>query len=161
MLKAAVIGVGAMGRNHARVYAELDGVQLVGVADSNQDLANDAADKYRVKSYASYQDMLAAENPEVVSVAVPTAMHEEVGTAVLQAGAHILIEKPIASTVDEGKRLMALAEKVDTQADQSATLCASTQPSAHCAKSSKPASLAASSRSFAAESAHFRPVSAT
>jgi predicted dehydrogenase len=113
MLKAAVIGVGAMGRNHARVYAELDGVQLVGVADSNKDLANDAADKYRVKSYASYQDLLAAEKPEVVSVAVPTAMHEEVGTAVLQAGAHALIEKPIASTVDEGKRLMALAEKVD------------------------------------------------
>lgn len=112
MIKAAVIGVGAMGRNHARVYAELDGVQLVGVADSNQDLAKDVGDKYRVKAYANYQDLLSAEHPDLVSVAVPTAMHEEVGVSVLQAGAHALIEKPIASTVESGRRLLALADEL-------------------------------------------------
>lgn len=112
MLKAAVIGVGAMGRNHARVYAELDGVQLVGVADSNRDLVNDVADKYRVKAYANFQDLLESEHPDLVSVAVPTAMHEEVGTAVLRAGAHVLVEKPIASTVESGQRLLALADEV-------------------------------------------------
>ena len=111
MLKAAVIGGGAMGRNHARVYAELEGVQLVGVADSNQDLAKDVGDKYRVKVYANYQDLLSAERPDLVSVAVPTAMHEEVGAVVLRAGAHALIEKPIASTVESGRRLLALAEE--------------------------------------------------
>ena len=110
MLKAAVIGVGAMGRNHARVYAEYDKVELVGVADSNESLAEDVASKYHVKAYRNYQDLLAKERPEAVSVAVPTAMHEEVGSAVLQAGAHVLIEKPIASTVEDGKRLMALAD---------------------------------------------------
>jgi predicted dehydrogenase len=113
MLKAAVIGVGAMGRNHARVYAELDGVQLVGVADSIQGLANDVAEKFRVKPYANYKDLLEAEKPDLVSIAVPTAMHEEVGSVVLQTGAHALIEKPIASTVEAGKNLMALADKMD------------------------------------------------
>src|SRR3990172_3883340 len=112
MIKVAVIGVGAMGRNHARVYAELDGVELVGVADSNQELANDVADKYRVKAYGSYQELLKQERPDAVSVVVPTAMHEEVGTIALQSGAHVLIEKPIASTVEEGKRLIALAEEL-------------------------------------------------
>lgn len=113
MVKAAVIGVGAMGRNHARVYTELDGVELVGVADSNQDLANDVADKYRVKAYTDYQDLLDKEKPEVVSVVVPTAMHEEVATLVMQSGAHVLIEKPIASTVEAGKRLIALANELN------------------------------------------------
>lgn len=112
MLKTAVIGVGAMGRNHARVYAEYDGVELVGVADSNESLAQDVASKYQVKAYKNYQDLLEKERPEAVSVAVPTAMHQEVGSAVLQAGAHVLIEKPIASTVEDGKRLMDLADQV-------------------------------------------------
>jgi UDP-N-acetylglucosamine 3-dehydrogenase len=112
MLKAAVIGVGAMGRNHARVYAELNNVDLVGVADSNPILAKDVADKHQVKAFTDYQDLLDSEKPDLVSVVVPTAMHEEVGSAVLTAGADVLIEKPIASTVDEGKRLMNLAEKL-------------------------------------------------
>lgn len=110
MIKAAVIGVGAMGRNHARVYAELDNVELVGVADSNQELANDTAKKFQVNAYTDYRELLDKTKPEIVSVVVPTAMHEEVGTVVLQAGAHVLIEKPIASTVEAGKRLMALAD---------------------------------------------------
>lgn len=111
MLKAAVIGVGAMGRNHARVYADLGDVQFVGVADSNIELANDVAERYRVPAYASYAEMLEREKPDLVSVVVPTAMHEEVGTAVLEAGSHVLIEKPIASSLEAGKRLLNLAEK--------------------------------------------------
>jgi UDP-N-acetylglucosamine 3-dehydrogenase len=113
VIKAAVIGVGAMGRNHARVYAELENVKLVGVADSNPILAKDVAAKHQVKSFANYQELLESEKPDLVSVVVPTSMHEEVGRAVLHAGAHALIEKPIASTVDEGKGLIALAEKLD------------------------------------------------
>jgi predicted dehydrogenase len=102
-----------MGRNHARVYAELDGVKLVGVADNNQDLANDVANKYRVKAFTNYRDLLDVEKPDLVSIAVPTALHEQVGSVVLRTGAHALIEKPIASNVEEGKRLMVLAEKVN------------------------------------------------
>lgn len=101
-----------MGRNHARVYAELEGVELIAVADSNSDLASEVADKYRVKAYTNYQDLLLREKPDVVSIVVPTAFHEEVGSAVLKLGAHALVEKPIASTVEEGQRLAALADKV-------------------------------------------------
>lgn len=110
MIRAAVIGVGAMGRNHARVYAELSGVELVGVADRNASLAKDVADKFRVKPYANYKDLLKELQPELVTVAVPTAMHETVATHALQAGSHVLIEKPIASTVEEGKRLITMAD---------------------------------------------------
>lgn len=111
MIKAAVIGVGAMGRNHARVYSELEGVEFVAVADVNEQLVGDLADKYRVTAYTSYQELLEKERPDVVSVVVPTALHEQVGADGLLAGAHVLIEKPIASTVEAGKRLIALADE--------------------------------------------------
>lgn len=111
-IKVAVIGVGAMGKNHARVYSETPNARLVAVSDVNGALAKEVAGKYGVPGYDSYAEMLKKEKPDAVSVAVPTAMHEEVATAAMQAGAHVLIEKPIASTVEEGKRLIALAEEL-------------------------------------------------
>ena len=57
MLRVAVIGVGAMGRNHARVYAEMPGVELVAVADSDQRLVNDVADKFRVRPYVNHHEI--------------------------------------------------------------------------------------------------------
>lgn len=110
MTRAAVIGVGAMGHNHARVYAELSGVELVGVADSNAALARDVAAKFRVKAYSQYEDLLKELKPDIVTVAVPTALHEAVAAQALQAGSHVLIEKPIASSVEGGQRLIALAD---------------------------------------------------
>jgi predicted dehydrogenase len=111
-IKVAVIGVGAMGRNHVRVYSEIPGATLAAVSDSDAKLAESVAGKFGLKGYANYQELLEREKPDAVSVVVPTAMHEEVATAAMQAGAHVLIEKPIASTEDEGKRLIALAEKL-------------------------------------------------
>ena len=112
-IKTAVIGVGSMGRNHARVYTELAEAELLAVADASQEQADNIGEKYGVKAYNDYREMLEREQPEAVSIAVPTAMHEEVATVAMQAGAHILIEKPIASTVDEGERLIALARKLE------------------------------------------------
>lgn len=112
MLKVAVIGVGSMGSNHARLLAELPAAKLVAVADSNLSLAENIGQRYSCKAYADYREMLETEKPDAVSVVVPTAMHEEVASAVLQAGSHVLIEKPIASTLEEGERLVALATKV-------------------------------------------------
>src|SRR3989304_1489434 len=99
-VKVAVIGVGAMGKNHARVYAELPSVELAAVSDSNPDLANELADKYGVLAYQNYAELLKKEKPQAVSIAVPTAMHEKVASAAMQAGAHVLIEKPIASKIE-------------------------------------------------------------
>jgi predicted dehydrogenase len=111
MTRTAVIGVGSMGRNHARVYSELAESQLVGVADDNLQTSRAVGSTYGVKAYQDYRQLLDAEKPEAVTIAVPTAMHEEVAAYALKAGVHVLIEKPIAATVEEGLRLIRLADE--------------------------------------------------
>lgn len=106
LLKVAVIGVGSMGRNHARVYNDLDGTHLVAVADNDMQIASDVAADYGASAYTSYQDLLASESPDAVSIAVPTALHEQVALDALEAGSHVLIEKPIASTMEAGRRII-------------------------------------------------------
>jgi predicted dehydrogenase len=115
VIKVAVIGVGSMGRNHARVYSELPEVELVAVADVDGQVANKVASQFGVKAYVVYQQMLEVECPQAVSIAVPTALHEEVTTAALKAGAHVLVEKPIAATLEEGQRLIELAKRMNRQ----------------------------------------------
>ena len=105
-LKVAVLGVGSMGRNHARVYNDLDGTRLVAVADNDMQIASDVAADYGASAYPSYQDLLASESPDAVSIAVPTALHEQVALDALEAGSHVLIEKPIASTMEAGRRII-------------------------------------------------------
>ncbi len=105
-MRAAVIGVGSMGRNHARVYSELTGVDLVAVVDMDPAVAKAVAENYGVHAYVDYEEMLKGEQPEVVSIALPTAMHEEAGMAAFERGAHVLIEKPIAAVLEAGERLI-------------------------------------------------------
>ena len=114
-MKVAVIGVGSMGRNHARVYSELPEADLVAVSDVDVVRAESTADKFRVRAYTDYRELLDKEKPDAVSIVVPTAMHEEVGLAVLDAGVNILIEKPIAATVEEGARLIEKARAMNKQ----------------------------------------------
>ena len=114
-MKVAVIGVGSMGRNHARVYSELAEAELVAVSDADAKQSASIAGKFGVRSYTDYREMLEKEKPDAVSVAVPTILHEEVGMAALDAGAHVLMEKPIAATVEEGQRLIAKAKSVERQ----------------------------------------------
>jgi predicted dehydrogenase len=112
MIKAAVIGVGSMGKNHARVYAELPDVELVAVSDANIETARSVGERVGASYFSNYHLMLDKEQPEVVSIAVPTALHAEVAIAALEAGAHILVEKPIASTLDEGRRIIRRAAEL-------------------------------------------------
>ena len=109
-LKAAVIGVGSMGQHHSRVYTELDKTALVAVADSSTETAHRIAGAYGVKAYTDYGEMLERECPEVVTVAVPTSLHREVADAAMDSGAHVLVEKPIAATVEESEALIELAQ---------------------------------------------------
>jgi UDP-N-acetylglucosamine 3-dehydrogenase len=110
MTRVAVIGVGAMGRNHARVYWEMGGVELVGVADVNAELAEAVARRYSTHGYDDYRRLLDEQEPHAVTVAVPTDDHLAIALEVLQRGIHLLIEKPIAFTVDEGRQIVAAAE---------------------------------------------------
>jgi UDP-N-acetylglucosamine 3-dehydrogenase len=108
-LKTAVIGVGAIGSNHARVLSDLPETQFVAVADQDLTCAQAVARRWGVQAYQDYRQMLAKEKPDAVSVAVPTAYHEEVAVTAIEMGAHILVEKPIANTIEAGKRMIAAA----------------------------------------------------
>lgn len=110
-LNAAVIGVGSMGKNHARIYADLPGVNLVAVADSNEETAENIAEKYTCKPYKDYKEMIQNEKLDVVSIAVPTKLHMQVALDVIEKGINVLIEKPIASSVEEGKKIIEFASK--------------------------------------------------
>ncbi|OIB57182.1 Gfo/Idh/MocA family protein [Natrialba sp. SSL1] len=101
-VRAGVIGVGSMGQNHARVYNELPGVDLVGVTDHDASVAQQVATEYGTAALEF--DALLSEC-DVVTVAVPTHAHYETVSTCLDAGVHVLVEKPIAQTVEEGRAL--------------------------------------------------------
>ena len=107
-IRIAVIGAGKMGTHHARALSKLPDVELVGVCDTNVWKAQLAAWQSNTVAVRDYKDVLS--RVDAVIVAVPTPLHYEVGKAVLGAGAHCLIEKPLASSVEEAKELLALSE---------------------------------------------------
>ena len=112
-MRVAVIGVGSMGFNHLRVYSELDGVQLVGISDVSAERLETLKSRFQVPAYTDYRKLIENEKPDAISITVPTSEHEQVATFALRAGVNVLVEKPIASTVEEGQRLIDLAQEVD------------------------------------------------
>lgn len=106
-LKMGVIGVGNMGRHHARVLSLLKDIELVGVCDSNFATGLEIASQYRTHFYENYTELL--PHVDAVCIAVPTKLHHEVGVKCLEAGVHILIEKPIAASIAEAESLVNLA----------------------------------------------------
>jgi UDP-N-acetylglucosamine 3-dehydrogenase len=109
-LKVAVIGVGSMGRNHARLYWELPSVKLVSVADSSETSVSQVAQRYNTAGFTDYRRMLDEQKPDAVTIAVPTGSHLEVALEVIQRGIHLLIEKPIAFSVSEGQQIIQAAK---------------------------------------------------
>jgi UDP-N-acetylglucosamine 3-dehydrogenase len=109
-LRVGVIGVGSIGFNHARVLSELGDVELAAVVDVDERAAQAVARRYQVHAYTDYVRMLDGEQLDAVTIAVPTNNHFEVALEVIQRGIPLLIEKPIASTVEEGRQLVAAAE---------------------------------------------------
>ncbi len=110
-LRTAVIGVGMMGRNHARVYGEMPSVELVGVADAHLEAAEQVVKRYGGKAYTDYIQMLDEQQPDAVTIAVPTEDHLEVALQVIQRGIHLLIEKPIAYSVEQAQQIITAAQK--------------------------------------------------
>lgn len=109
-LRAGVIGLGSMGRNHVRVWPEVPGVELVAVADPDEAARGQATHGRAIAAYADPEAMLAAERLDLVSVVAPTSLHLPLTLAALEAGAHVLVEKPIAASRDEAERMIAAAE---------------------------------------------------
>ena len=111
----AVIGVGAFGRNHARVYQQLQqagSVRLVGVVDPDTARADAVAREFGCKSFGSAEQMLTTHSEvQAASVAVPTVLHRKVARTLMEAGVDVLIEKPVAATLDEADELIRVALK--------------------------------------------------
>jgi len=108
-LRAGVIGVGHLGQHHARHYATLPGVILAGVCDVSAERAKLIADRHGVQAWTNPADLLA--QVDLVSVAAPTSAHFPAAKACLDAGKHVLVEKPIAVTSAEARELVELAAR--------------------------------------------------
>jgi len=109
-VKAAVVGVGSMGKNHARIYSDLPEVELVGVADSNPDHAANIAVKYGTKAYEDPLALFESQHPDVITLAVPTVEHHSLALQAIDHGIHLLIEKPISYTIAEGQEIINRAQ---------------------------------------------------
>ncbi len=107
-VRVGVTGVGALGQHHARIYSELPQAELVGVHDASPARAAEIAAKHGVRAFDSLE-ALAAE-VEALSVVVPTHLHHEIAGPLIDRGLHLLIEKPITSTMEEAEDLVARAQ---------------------------------------------------
>lgn len=105
-LNFGVIGVGNMGRHHARVYAELGNVNLTAIADVHGKTARSIATKYKCGYYKDYRRMLDAEKLDAVTIAVPTSLHREVALACIDRHIAVMIEKPIAESIRSAKQII-------------------------------------------------------
>ena len=122
MIRVGVIGVGAMGRNHARVLHDLANVELAGMADQDAATAQQVGAATGTRGYESYQELLERERPQAVVVAVPSDSHHRVVLDALAAGCHVLVEKPIAATVEQADELVRVASKAKKVLDWSSRI---------------------------------------
>lgn len=106
-IRLGVAGVGRLGEIHVRLAKDLEGAELVGVYDSDRERCEAVAEKYGVKAFAALEDLL--ESIDGLCVVTPTTNHHQTGLMALNAGVHCFIEKPIASTVAEGRELEQVA----------------------------------------------------
>jgi UDP-N-acetylglucosamine 3-dehydrogenase len=114
MIKVGVVGVGNMGRHHARVYYELSkeghGVKLVGVVDKDLARARAVAEAYGTKAYTDHRNLV-KEGIDAVSIAVPTKLHRNITLDFIRSNVHVLVEKPIATTYSEAVEMAEEAKK--------------------------------------------------
>jgi predicted dehydrogenase len=108
-LRVGVVGVGHIGKNHARLYAELPAADFTTIYDIDSERAKQIADEFRIQAAASLQDF--AERIDAASIAAPTNVHFEIGRDLLERGKHLLIEKPIAEIPAHASTLVELAAK--------------------------------------------------
>jgi predicted dehydrogenase len=108
-IRAAVVGVGYLGRFHAQKYAQLEDCELVAVVDGRQDVRDAVAAEVKTKAVADYRELLG--KVDAVSVVTPTPAHFAIADAFLEAGAHVLVEKPITETPEQARALIARAKE--------------------------------------------------
>lgn len=110
-IKVGVIGVGHLGMHHARVYTEILGAQLVGIVDINEERAHTIADPLGVAAFSDIEYFIRQTKPDALSIVVPTTSHFEIAKLAMEHGIHVLIEKPVTTSVDEAEKLLKIAVK--------------------------------------------------
>ena len=108
-IRCAVVGVGRMGRHHARVYSQMDGVDFVGVVDNDETKRNDIIQEWGGMAFATVDELI-AHGVDAVTVATPTSFHLEVAEPLLARGIACLIEKPLAPTAEDAAAIADAAE---------------------------------------------------
>ena len=108
-LKVGVVGVGALGRHHARLYNLSENAEVVGIFDVNTENAKKVAEEFGLKVYSDVKEL--AADCEALSVAVPATYHKDTTIPLLNMGKHILVEKPLAATAEEGREMVEAAKK--------------------------------------------------
>ena len=106
-----LIGCGRVAPRHAQSYGQGRETRLVAVADIRSDRAQRFAEEYRADPYANYHDLLARPDIDAVSICVPSGLHAQVAIDALQAGKHVLVEKPIALSLADADRMIAVARE--------------------------------------------------
>jgi predicted dehydrogenase len=110
-VRVAVIGAGFMGERHARIYAGLPDVELVAVCDVREAAAQEMAARTGAKAYSDYTELLRRDDLDAVSVCTPDALHREPCELALRGGRHVLVEKPIATTVADAEAIAEVAAR--------------------------------------------------
>ena len=110
-VNVGVIGVGAMGHNHVRVYSRLKNANLMAVSDLMKGTLAEVSKKYQTVGFVDYDNILKMPEIEAVSVCVPTTYHHEVVMEAIEQGKHVLVEKPIAFTLDEARDMIRSAKR--------------------------------------------------
>lgn len=108
-LRVGVVGVGSLGRHHVRLYSQMPDVELVGVADTDRARAEQIAAAHATKAFDGFESLMS--RVEAVSLAAPTAEHARIGCRLLEEGIHVLVEKPIASSLEEADALIEMAHR--------------------------------------------------
>jgi len=111
-LRVGVVGVGVMGANHARVLADLPGVELVGIADPDSGQAEFVSQALNCRAVSDAESLLEL-GVDAISIAAPTHLHREIALACVARGVHVMVEKPIATSVEEGRDIIAAARRAD------------------------------------------------
>ncbi len=109
LVRVGVVGVGYLGQHHARIYAEIPEVELVGVVDINRERAREIAERYNTTPYFDYRELFG--KVDAVSIVVPTVLHRAIAGHFIEAGVNILIEKPVTTNLEEAKELMEMANR--------------------------------------------------
>jgi len=108
-IRTAVVGAGKMGSIHAKVYSELDGCELVGVVDTQKEHAEELAGQYNCQPFTDCEPLLG--RVDAVTISAPTICHRDLAKTFIENNVAVMIEKPLAANIDEGRELVALAKK--------------------------------------------------